>query len=204
MPFDPIPDPLAAGWTKEGDEPHIPAGTSLRLHDTTNAGFARFVADDPGAALGGEVLLTPSVILIPGFSTDGEASTGVHVTVDDGDRQARAAVLGVPGGGVHVALRLVTGYSNGFTFLTSYASFELRRLADGSAVLTVPGRTPEVVPRLALAPSSRPGRATIAFGADNQGGVVSSEWYGLGLPTLPTEKPFAAFSVERLQLRVRA
>jgi hypothetical protein len=84
------------------------------------------------------------------------------------------------------------------------ATFQVKRLADGSAVLAVAGRTPETVPRLQLSPSRRFGQQTVEFGSDNRGGVVTSEWFTLGLPRLPSETPFAAFTVSRLQLRVRA
>ena len=46
------------------------------------------------------------------------------------------------------------------------------------------GRPPETVPRLQLAASTRFDRQTIEFGADNRGGVVTAEWYTLGLPPL--------------------
>lgn len=203
MTFDPIPDPIAAGWTKEGDESLIAAGTSLRIHDTSNAGFVRFFVEDT-AAFGGDIELTPNVSLEPGFSSDAERSTGVHVAINDGDRQVRADLLEMPGGGVQVALKLLIGYTTGFFFPTPWASFRLERLADGSAVLAVAGQVPEIVPRVALALSRRPGRQTLEFGADNRGGVVTSEWWAtLGLPPLPEETPFASLAIDRMQLRVR-
>lgn len=202
MLFDPIPDPIAAGWTKEGEEPHVPSGTSLRINDTTNAGLARFYAEDP-SAFSGEIELNPIVLLNPAFSAVAEESTGVHVAINDGDREIRVDVFGVPGGGLRVALRLATQYSEGFAFPTTHAAFQVKRLADGSALLAVAGQAPEAVPRLALAGSSRPGLQTIEFGCDNRGGVVSSDWYTLGLPPPPRQTPFASFTVDRLQLRVR-
>jgi hypothetical protein len=203
MTLDPIPDPIAAGWLKEGDEPHSPAGTSLLIHDTTNAGFVRFYVEDP-AAFTGEIELSPTVLLSSGFSVDVEDSTGVHVAINDGDRQIRADILETPAGGIRVAVKLLSGYSTGFLLPTPQAGFRLRRLADGSAVLAVAGQPPETVPRLQLALSRRPGFQTLEFGADNRGGVVSAEWYGLGLPALPGQTRFASLTVERLQLRVRA
>jgi hypothetical protein len=200
MALDPIPDPIAAGWTKEGDEPHVPAGSSLRIHDTLNSGFVRFYVEDP-PAFSGDIELAPSVHVLDGYSAYTE--TGVHVAINDGDREVRADILPVPGLGIRVALRLVTGHTPGFTLPTTLASFQVKRLADGTGVLAVAGQPPEVVSRLALAGSRRIGLQTLEFGADNRGGVVSSEWYTLGLP-LTRETPFASFTVDRLQLRVRA
>jgi hypothetical protein len=102
MLYDPIPDPIAAGWTKEGDESHVPAGTSLQISDGTNAGFVRFFAVDP-AAFTGEIELNPSVPLASGFSVDAEGSSGVHVAINDGERQGQATVLGTDGTGVRGA-----------------------------------------------------------------------------------------------------
>ena len=200
MLIDPIPDPIAAGWMKEGEEPHFPSLTSLRINDTSNAGFARFYAED-SAAFTGEIELNP-VVLLSGYSV--ASDTGVHVAINDGDREIRAALIPVAGGGLRVALRTPTDYSTGFVFPTTYAAFQLRRLADGSALLAVAGQSPEVVHRLQLAGSSRPGLQTIEFGTDNRGGVGSTDWFTLGLPPLPRETPLASLTVERLQLRVRA
>src|SRR5262245_48195136 len=108
MLYDPIPDPIAAGWTKEGNEPYFPSGASLRVTDTTNAGLVRFFAVD-AALFAGEIALTPSVLLTAGFSVDGRQNTGVHVALNDGIdsfRQVRAAILGTDGAGVRVALEL--------------------------------------------------------------------------------------------------
>jgi hypothetical protein len=202
MLYDPIPDPIAAGWTKEGDEPHFPAGTSLRITDTTNLGFARFVVTvDPFT---GYIELNPSMLLTAGFSVDGRQNTGVHVSINDGNREVRARVLGTDGAGVRVVLDLDELYTRGFLFPTTQATFQLKRLADGTGVLAVPGQIPEAVPYLQLAPSRRYGTPTIEFGSDGTGQVSISEWSTLGLPPRPRETPFAAFTVSRLQLRVRA
>jgi hypothetical protein len=203
MPYDPIPDPLAAGWTKAGNEPHFPSGTSLRITDTTNLGLCRFFVVDP-AAFTGEIELNPSVLLTPGFSADGQQTNGVHVAINDGDRQVRADVLGTDGAGVRVALNLEAGYSRGFVLPNTQATFQLKRLVDGTGVLAVPGQTPEAIPYFQLAGSRRIGQQTIEFGSDGTGQVSISEWFTLGLPPLPRETPFAAFTVSRLQLRVRA
>jgi hypothetical protein len=128
MLYDPIPDPIAAGWTKEGDESHVPAGTSLQISDGTNAGFVRFFAVDP-AAFTGEIELNPSVPLASGFSVDAEGSSGVHVAINDGERQIRVAVLGEDGGGIRVAIKLLTGYTTGFGLPTTQATFQVKRLA---------------------------------------------------------------------------
>ena len=47
------------------------------------------------------------------------------------------------------------------------------------------------------------GQQTIEFGSDGTGQVSISEWFTLGLPPVPRETAFAAFTVSRLQLRVR-
>src|SRR5262245_23915439 len=108
MANDPVPDPIAAGWTKEGGEPHLPTGTSLRVTDTTNAGICRFYVED-AAAFAGEIQLSPSVLLTPGFSVDIQQSTGVFVAINDGIQQVRAAILGTDGAGLKVAIQLVSG-----------------------------------------------------------------------------------------------
>jgi hypothetical protein len=202
MVTDPIPDPLAAGWTKEGDEPHFPVGTSLRITDTSYFGTCRFFAADPGA-FAGEIALAPLVVLDDGFGGTFGESTGVHVAINDGDRQVRADVLVTPGAGVRVALAVIGGgYTPGFLLPSRVVSFELRRLADGSGYLSVAGRTPEVVTPLNLAPSRRLGTQTIEFGCDGTGTTVVSEWFTLGFPATLT--PFTDFTVKRLELRVRA
>jgi hypothetical protein len=201
MLIDPIPDPIAAGWTKEGDEPHFPVGTSLRITDTSHTGICRFVAAD-AAAFAGEIALAPSVLLASGFSGPVGLPTGVHVAINDGEREVRADVLVTGGSGVRLALGVAGGHTPGFLLPSTFVVFQLRRLADGSGVLWVEGGTPEIVPWIALAPSRRPGLPTVEFGADGTGSMVTSEWFTLGLPAPLT--PFAAFTVNRLDLRVRA
>jgi hypothetical protein len=202
MAFDPVPDPIAAGWTKEGDEPHIPAGTSLRINDATNAGTCKFFVADP-AAFGKEIQLSPSVLLSSGFSVDAEQSTGVHVTINDGEREIRAVVLGTDGGGVRVAIKLLTGYSTGFILPTNQASFQLKRLLDGSAYLAANEQPAETIPRLQLALSTRPGQQTIEFGADSKAGVVSTEWLTLGLTPVVPEQPFASFEIKQVKIKTK-
>jgi hypothetical protein len=202
MIIDPIPDPIAVGWTKEGDEPHFPVSSSLRITDTTHEGFCRFFAADP-AAFAGEIVLAPSVILASGFSGSIGEPTGVHVTIDDGDRQVRADVIATGGAGVRVALAAAGLHTPGFLLPSPFVRFELRRLADGSGYLSVEGGTPETVPRLELLPSRRPGTQTLQFGADGTGTTVTTEWFTLGLPAAHFT-PFAALAVHHLALRVRA
>ena len=201
MAFDPIPDPIAAGWTKEGDQSHVSSSTSLRVNDVNNTGFARFYVEDP-AAFTGEIELNPIVLLDEAFTVDAENRTGVHVAVNDGAREVRADILEI-GAGLRVALRLEVGHSPGFSLPTTYAAFHVKRLADGSALLGVPGQPPETVRGIDLAASRRPGLQTIEFGSDNRGGVAMTDWFTLGLPPLPRATPFASFTVDRLQLRVR-
>jgi hypothetical protein len=126
----------------------------------------------------------------------------VHVAINDGDRQVRADVLVTGGSGIRIALAVAGGYTPGFLLPGLLVAFELRRLADGSGYLSVPGRTPETVPPLELAPSRRYGTQTIEFGADSTSSAVTTEWFTLGLPAPRT--PFADFTVRRLELRARA
>jgi hypothetical protein len=200
MLYDPIPDPLAAGWTKEGDAPHVPAGTVLEISDGTNSSLCRFFVE-AASAFYGEIELNPSLQLAPPLSPD---DTGAHVAINDGERVIRAAVFGTDTGTVRVALETLTGYTSGFVFPNTRPIFQVKRLADGSAVLAVAGQTPETVSRLHLALSRRPGVQTLEFGADSRSGVVTTEWFTLGLSPLPRETAFATFTVTRLQLRVRA
>jgi len=176
---NPIPDPTAAGWTKEGDEPHFATSTSLRITDTTYEGFSRFYVDD-AAAFTGEIELNPVVTLAPGFSAGPGQPTGVHVAINDGDRQVRADVLGTGSASLRVALAVVGGgHTQGFLLPNLNAAFQVKRLADGSGLLAVAGQPPEVVDRLNLAPSRRLGRQTIEFGADSTSENVTSEWWSL-------------------------
>lgn len=178
---NPIPDPVAAGWTKEGDEPHFATGNSLRITDTSYEAISRFYVED-AAAFAEEIELNPVVTLAPGFSAGPGQPTGVHVAINDGDRQVRADVLGTGSDSLRVALAVVGGgHSQGFLLPNFNAAFQVKRLADGSGLLAVAGQPPEVVDRLNLAPSRRLGRQTIEFGADGTGETVTSEWWSLGL-----------------------
>ena len=189
--FDPVPDPIAAGWTKEGNEPYFPVGTSLRVTDTTNVGFVRFFVD-ASTLFAGEIELNPSVMVGSGFTVDADQYIGVHVAINDGDRQVKAALLGTEGG-LRVALGLVWGYTRGFVLPTpTNAAFKIKRLTDGSGYLEVPGQPPEIIRRNDLRTSGRPGFQTLEFGSDGTGEVSTSEWFTLGLPPLAQTVAFAS------------
>ena len=127
---DPILDPIGAGWTKEGAEPRVPVGAVLEISDGTNSGFCRFFVVD-AAAFTEEIELNPSVLLESGFSRDAEDNTGVHVAINDGEREIRAAVPGTDTGTVRVALKTLIGHTSGFVLPTTQATFKVKRVADG-------------------------------------------------------------------------
>ena len=184
--WDPIPDPIAAGWTKEGLGPHLPRGSVLCV---TSIGTCRFfVAPDP-AAFDGDIELNPSVSLAPG-------NAGVFVVISDGQREVRATVLACAGAGARVALELADGRTPGFVLRDTVARFRLKRFADGTGLLAVEGRTPETAPRSLQAPSRRLGVHALEFGS-----VATATWFTLGLPAMAREPPAAGVVVRRLRLR---
>jgi len=191
--YDPIPDPIAAGWTKEGLEPRLTRGSTLRI---TSTGACRFFVVTNPAAFDGEIELNPSVLL-------GSGTTGVFVVINDGDREVRAAVFGNGGAGVRVALEREGGCTPGFVLRDTLVSFRLKRLADGTGFLAVNGRTPETVARSAQVLSRRLGLHTLEFGSDATAEVTTAEWFTLGLPAMARRTPAAAVIVRRLRLRER-
>jgi hypothetical protein len=180
--FDPIPNPLTAGWTREGNEPFVITPPTLRINDTSNVGFVNFYCHYDEAAYASEIRL--HVRLAYGWIP---AETGLHVTINDGNRQVRAVLLSSISG---LAVALQNPYPDYYPrvfYLPHHgAEFVLRRLADGSAILEVPGQGEDYLPPLATPASHRYGEKTLEFGVPRYNAAVSTtEWLTLGLPNVP-------------------
>ena len=124
MFIDPIPDPIAAGWAKEGDQSHASSATSLRINDVNNTGFARFYVQD-SSAFTSDIELNPSVLLAEGFTVDAENRTGVHVAINDGAREVRADIL-------QIGARMVTRglLSPAGPTVRAYSTFSFRIVSE--------------------------------------------------------------------------
>jgi|SRR5437660_1174749 len=170
--FDPVPNPSNAGWTKEGNG-GFQSGTPLTVTDPSIApgDFTNFFCTD-ATIFTGEIVLTPRFsIESAGFIAANDGNTGIHVTINDGTKFARAFIIQIAPGSFKVALAVAGGgYSNGFPIVGSIADYTLRRNADGSATLAVPnpvvGNPPleETVLQVDLADSLRTGSKTLEFG----------------------------------------
>jgi hypothetical protein len=189
--FEPIPDPFAAGWTRDpagtgGAVVTDPTGGPLSIVDNS-VGDGQFVnlvcpADD---LLASDIVLTPRVTLEPGFVEDAGLSTGVHVTINDGQRRLRVALLrGATSAELRVAIETINGvFSPGFVFASLTIEFTLTRTASGDAILSVGGPT-DVVP-LEQLPPTPVATKRLEFGTYNSASSANSIWYRLGLPARP-------------------
>lgn len=180
--LEPIPDPFAAGWTKEGTEPFTP-GVPLQVTDgTTAAGaFCNFFC--PADALfASEIHLAPNLAINSTALVDINNNTGVHFTINDGVRQARAVVLAENNvSTARVVLETIVGFSTGLPFGSLSFNFDLRRAVDGTAELSAGGQS-EVIPYTQLPGSSRPGQPTIEFGTYDVPAAAIASIVTLGLP----------------------
>lgn len=184
--FEPVPDPFAAGWTRDpaGTGGSVTIGTPLVIVDNGTA--SQFVnllcaADD---LFESEIVLTPKVSLHPGFITDPDGNTGVHVSINDGARRIRAVLFqGPTSNQVRIAIQKTTGFSTGFIFDTLAADFTLIRRASGDAELSVGGLTEMVA--LDQLPPTPVAAKQLEFGTYDSVSSASSNWERLGLPATP-------------------
>jgi hypothetical protein len=186
--FDPVPDPLRAGWIKEGTGT-FQTGIRLIMRDSSTAAgdFVNFhCADD--ALFQGEVVLTPRLSVDAGFGAANDNNVGVHVTISDGAKEIRAVLLKAGASALRVAIVTPVGFSEGFTFSGLVVDFGLRRLADGTAVLSVANPTaglPALEERISpvdLPGTMRQGKC-VEFGTyDVPGAASTTNWETLGLP----------------------
>ena len=171
MCSEPVPDPVAAGWTEEGTQPAQSRQHPLILNDGSTAPgeFISFSCPVDGAVLATEVVLRPRVSIDPGFNA-ASGNTAVHVTIGDGSREIRAVLLAEGPGALRVAIDLGgDGFSQGLTFDGLTADFTLKRMPSGNAVLALPTGETEEVDRFSL-PSGN--RKALEFGT--QGPITSS------------------------------
>lgn len=187
--FDPVPDPTAAGWTQEGNQPPQGQGSPLIVRDPSTQAdtFINFFCPGDDPLFTTEIVLTPRLSIDGGFVADG-GNIGVHVTINDGAREVRAMIFDAGGGKSRVALiKADNQASPGFTFNNLSPDFTLKRRTNGTGVLSVPssGMPDEEIPLTVQALSSRPGKKTLEFGSHKSYGGQSSStsrWTTLGLP----------------------
>jgi len=193
LPLNPIPDPIATGWSYEGSEPFTEAtplvindGTAVAPPWVTQPFLTFFVADAPAFAQ--DLKLQPNVTVDPGFIPDSEGNTGVHVTLNDGFREIRA-VLKQSAAGLKVSLVTITGLSPGVDVGALGGQFTLtRRAADGAAVLSTGSQT-ETLLAVDQPGSQRPGVKTIEFGTYGIPASSVSRWQTLGLESVTVPEP---------------
>jgi hypothetical protein len=202
--YEPIPNPTAAGWSKEGNGT-VTNGSPLELVDTGTGpvDFANlYCADD--ALFSGDITLAPH-FSVPVASPDAEDSTGIHVTINDGTREIRVVVFRAGVDVYQVKLLLSSGTSASYTFPGTVVDFVLKRRSDGVAELSVPGTSFLVL----AAPSeqrasTRVGVKTIEFGTYVPVGAASTtRWDQLGLPPLPAALS-ASFDLDPNTINLKA
>jgi len=196
LPLNPIPDPIATGWSYEGSEPFTVA-TPLVIIDTTAVAppwvtqpfLTFFVADAPAFAQ--DLKLQPSLTVDAGFVPAADGNTGVHVTINDGLREIRAVLL-PSASGLKVALvtpLTTSGFTTGVDLGGLGGQFVLtRRAADGAGVLSVGSQT-ETLLAGEQPGSQRPGVKTIEFGTYGIPASSVSRWQTLGLESVTVPEP---------------
>jgi hypothetical protein len=163
----------------------VTTGRPLIIVDNSAAddGFVNFLCADD-TLFESEIVLTPSVTLQPGFSTDSDGSAGVHVTINDGLRRIRAVLMQGPSSAqVRVSIQRINGFSPGFVFNELTADFTLSRTTNGDAVLKVGGLT-DVVPADQLPPTPV-ATNRVEFGNYRTTATATTQWDRIGLPAKP-------------------
>lgn len=201
LPLNPIPSPSAAGWNQEGSE-GFNEGTPLVVNDADAVPnpafplpFCNLFALGTDADFTSEIVVKPNVTVAPGFVPDGDGSTGVHVTINDGLREIKAALLQGAAGGLRLAIRTQVGFSPGIELGGPGGAFTLRRTTAGDAIIEAAGKT-ETVQAVDLPGSTRTGSKTLEFGTYDTSAASLSSWMTLGLPVpLPVAKAGADQSI---------
>lgn len=188
--FDPVPNPITAGWTEEGGGTFQP-GARLIVVDPGLGGnnFKTFRCPNP-AIFQGDVVLTPRLVLDPNFVAAADGNLGIHVTINDGANQFRAVLFreGVSSVRVRVALP-GDNFSPGFAFGTIAADFSMSRLINGSMLLSVANPTAGGPP---LQETFNPGdvpqstETSLEFGTYSVAASGTTNWETLGLPKSAT------------------
>ena len=191
--LDPVPDPIAAGWTEEGPDVFT-VGTPLVVTDS-GTGPGQLSNLFTAADFSIEQLLTPRVTIGTGFVEDPtDGNLGVHVSFNDGanSKVARAVLLKAGPNQVRVAVARTVGYSNGFVFPGLVADFEFLRKVNGDVTLRALGQPEELTLAGQFPPSTRPSATTFEFGTYNVPAASTSQWDTLGLPREATIVPVPA------------
>jgi hypothetical protein len=200
--FDPVPDPIAAGWTQVGSGTVTP-GALFGLNDSSSAVGAglEFICSDPRNPDGSTMFGSNDIVLTPRFEFPSsgnvpapDGNTAVHVTINAGDRMVRAYIKRTATNSLQVVLAMAGGaYSNGFELPGTIADFKLIRRPDGwgrlEVVNPVAGQPPlfEQFHPGELASSARPDTKTLEFGSTpNVEAASNTLWHTLGLPKRPT------------------
>src|SRR5690242_15956848 len=129
-PYDPIPDPIAAGWTAENVGCGFVAAQQLQITDTSTAlgvGLNFFFSSDATTLFAQDRTLTPHVEMSPGYLAAPDSNLGIHVTINDGINLVRAVLLD-NGDGSTISVALVapnsqTGYTVPLRFGALAADF---------------------------------------------------------------------------------
>lgn len=189
LPLNPIPSPSAAGWNQEGSE-GFTKGTPLVVNDADAVPnpafplpFCNLFALGTDADFSSEIVVKPNVSVDAGFVTDGDGSTGVHVTINDGLREIKAALLQGAAGGLRLAIRTQVGFSPGIELGALSATFTVRRTTAGDAIIEAAGKT-ETVQAIDLPGSTRAGTKTLEFGTYDTSSASVSRWMTLGLESV--------------------
>lgn len=191
--FDPVPNPITAGWTEEGGGTFQP-GARLVVVDPGVGGndFKTFRCSSP-TIFQGDVVLTPRLVLDPNFAAAPDGNLGIHVTINDGAYQFRAVLFREGAGSVRVRVVLAgDAFSPGFPFGNIAADFSMSRLTNGSMVLSVASPTVGAPP---LQEIFNPGdvpqstATSLEFGTYSVAASGTTNWDTLGLPKSPTIGP---------------
>lgn len=194
LPLNPIPSPFAAGWSQEGSE-GFTEGTPLVVNDADAVPnpafpmpFCNLFALGTDADFSSEIVLKPNVTVDPSFIPDGDGSTGVHVTINDGLREVKAALLQSAAGGLRLAVRTQLGFSPGIDLGAMGGIFTVRRTTAGDAIIEAAGKT-ETVQAVDLPGSTRAGLKTLEFGTYDTSAASVSRWTTLGLESVTVSVP---------------
>jgi hypothetical protein len=183
--FDPVPEPLQAGWSHEGDGTFQPGARLIVIDPGLGANhFKTFRCADP-TMFQGDVVLTPRLTVDAGFTAASDGNLGIHVTINDGAYQFRAVLFREGVGSLRVRVALPgDSFSSGFAFFGLQADFSMTRTAAGSMVLSVanPAGGQPLQETFNLGDVPQTTVQNLEFGTYNLPSASTTTWETLGLP----------------------